>query len=197
MIRTKKKVFVIRTYQFEASTFRKGSAAPADQVLSGGTLPVKGYLYTNTNERSDFTFMVPLDWVRGTDFQFMIKCAVPSGQTFNVADKINLDMRIRVDVGDGSTSLIDDTKVRIFDVDTPSVSAPYYNVVQNNQIVADGNTEGKSYMSNIFINVGDLAGQLDCEPGGVIYGNIGLKSILAGNVPSLFIYQMHINYYGL
>lgn len=33
--------------------------------------------------------------------------------------------------------------------------------------------------------------------GSVFYGEISLKSVAAGNVPSIVIYQMHINYHGI
>ena len=177
----------IKTYQFEIDNFKKGVTAPANVTV--GTAPVvNGMKFTAITQRLGFTYMVPLDWDSTTDMQFMVMCAITSGSTLNVGDKINLQVECRVSVGFGGSKL--DDAGGISDITTPLGSSPFSEFGRDDTIIAGKNTEFYTYMPTVILPKTDLVG-----PGRVFYGQLSLKSIAAGNVPEIIVYQMHVNYF--
>jgi len=179
----------IKTYQFELDNFKKGNTAPSTEYV--GTAPrVTTFKFDNLLQRVGFTFMVPLDWDGETDMQFMAMTAVPAGVTHNVGDIINLKVESRVTRHNGITKLDDAGQANT--TQTTSTSSPYYEVDNYNTMLAGGNTEYHTYMPSVVIPVADIGGV-----GAVMYAEVGLNSISTGSVPSILIYQLHLNYFGI
>ena len=179
----------VKTYQFELDNFKKGNTAPSTEYV--GTAPrITTLKFDSVLQRVAFTFMIPLDWDSDTDMQFMCMVAVPAGVTHNVGDIVNLTVESHVARHIGVTKL--DGPRAVDTTQTISTSSPYYDVPNDNVMLAGKNTEYYTYMPHIMIPVADIGGV-----GGIFYGEIGLNSIAAGNVPSILIYQLHINYFGL
>lgn len=178
----------VKTYQFELNNFQKGNVAPT--AVDIGTAPViNGLLLDNINSKVAFNFMIPLDWDSATDMQFMAMVAIPSGVTANVGDKIQMKLEHRVTRSGGLTKA--DIAGVVHDTDEPQGSAPY-GAVNDNVILSGKNTEFYTYMPHVIIPVEDIGGI-----GGILSGEISLQDIGVGNVDSIVIYQMHLNYIGL
>lgn len=177
----------VRTYQFEVGTFRKGSSAPTE-VVAGTNPEVRGLRLDATNQTLAFTFMTPLD-AAPADMQLMFQCFVPAGKTFNVGDLINLKVYHRTNAPGGTTKV--DSTGSVATTATTSITAPYASGGNDNVIVTGGNTAYFAYMPHVFIPSSALT------PGQVFYGEVSLNSIAAGNVDSIVVYQMHVNYFGI
>lgn len=179
----------VKTYQFELDNFKKGNTAPSTEYV--GVAPrVTTLKFDSLLQRVGFTFMVPLDWQPDTDMQFMAMTAIPAGVTHNVGDIINLTVEGRVARHNGITKLDDPGFVNT--TQTTSTTSPYYEEDNYNTILASHNTEYHTYMPSVIIPVANIGGI-----GAVMYAEVGLNSISAGSVPSMLIYQLHLNYYGL
>jgi hypothetical protein len=177
---------VVKTYQFEVDSFKKGSNAPTE-VLDGTAPEVRGMRLSNTNQRLAFTMMTPLD-ARAADMQMMFQCYIPAGQTYAVGDIINLRVEHRTNPGGGLTKVTDTGVVST--TQSTSVSSPFVDGGNDNVIVEGGTAEFSVYMPHVFIP------EFCLTPGQVFYGEVSLNSNTAPNVPSIVIYQMHINYFG-
>jgi hypothetical protein len=178
---------VVRTYQFEVATFRKGSTAPTEVTV--GTNPeIRGLRLDATNETLSFEFMTPLD-AAAADMQMMFQVFVPAGKTFTVGDLINLKVYYRTNPGGGTTKV--DSTGSVKTTQDTSLTAPFADSANDNVIVTGGNTEYYAYMPHVFIPAAALT------PGQVFYGEVSLNSIAAGNVDSIVVYQMHINYFSI
>lgn len=179
---------LIKTYQFEVDTFKKGQTAP-DEVLIGTAPQVRGLLFDATNQKIFFTFMTPLDAKPDCDFQMMFMCAIPSGKTETVGDLINLRVDYRVNFpASFSPTKLDSTGATVT-TQTTSTTAPFVAHGNDNVILAGANTEFYTYMPHVYLPAAAMV------PGGVFWGEVGLNSIAAGNVDSIVIYQMHCNYF--
>ena len=177
---------IVRTYQFEVGTFRKGSTAPTE-VTVGSSPEIRGLRLDATNQTLAFTFMTPLD-AATADMQMTFMCHVPAGKTFTVGDLINLKVYSRTNSGGGTTK-VDSTGV-LATTATTSTSSPFASGGNDNVIVSGGNTQYYAYMPHVFLPASELT------PGQVFYGEVSLNSIAAGNVDSIVVYQMHVNYFG-
>lgn len=177
---------VIRTYQFEVSTFKKGVTAPTE-VLVGSAPEIRGLRMNATNQTLAFTFMTPLDAVTA-DMQFMAQVFIPEGQTFTVGDRINMKATFRTNAPFGVTKV--DSVGLVATTQTVSVTAPFATDENDNVIVEGGNTEFYAYMPHINLPAASFT------PGQVFYGELSLNDVSTGNVPSIVVYQMHVNYFG-
>ena len=178
----------VKTYQFELNNFQKGSVAPT--AVDIGTAPVvNGLLLDNINSKIAFNFMIPLDWDSSTDMQFMAMVAIPAGVTALVGDKIQMKIEHRVTRSVGATKL--DIAGVVHDTDEPQGTAPY-GAINDNVILSGKNTEFYTYMPHVILPVSTIGGI-----GGVLSGEISLQDLGVGNVDSIVVYQMHLNYVGL
>jgi hypothetical protein len=180
----------VKTYQFELDNYKKGNTAPAT-VYTGTAPRITALEFNNVLQRVALTFMVPLDWNTNTDMQFMCMVAIPAATTHTVGDIINLTMESHTGRHLGTTKL--DGVRQSSDSQVTSTSSPFNTDENDNVILSGKNTEYYIYMPHIIIPKENLVGGV----GGVFYAEIGLNSIAAGNVPSILIYQMHVNYFGL
>jgi hypothetical protein len=179
--------FQVKTYQFELNNFQRGNVAPV--AVDIGTAPViNGFLLDNVNSKMAFNFMIPLDWDSETDMQLMAMVAIPAGVTATVGDKIQLQVEHRVTRSGGVTKL-DDAGV-VHDTDQPQGTAPY-GVVNDNVILAGKNTQYYTYMPHVILPASTIG-----DVGGVFSGEISLQDIGVGNVDSIVLYQLHLNYKG-
>lgn len=179
---------LVKTYQFEVGTFKKGNIAPTE-VLVGSSPEVRGLLFDATNEKASFTFMTPLDAASNADFQMMFMCAIAAGKTESAGDLINLKVDYRVNFPANATPTKLDSTGASVTTQTTSTTAPF-NTLGNDNVIIDGaNTEFYTYMPHIFLPSAAMV------PGGVFWGEVSLNDISSGNVDSIIIYQMHVNYF--
>lgn len=178
----------VKTYQFELDNFKKGNTAPSTEYV--GTAPrVTTLKFDSVLQRVGFTFMVPLDWDPTTDMQFMAMVAVPAAATHTVGDAINLTVESHVSRQVGVTKL--DGPRQVNNTQTTSTTGPYNDAGNDNIMLDSKNTEYYTYMPHVFLPAADIGGI-----GGVMYAEVGLNTIATGNVPSILIYQLHLNYFG-
>ena len=179
--------YQVKTYQFELNNFQRGNVAPT--AVSIGTAPViNGFLLDNINSKMAFNFMIPLDWDSTTDMQLMAMVAIPSGVTALVGDKIQMKVEHRVTRQFAVTKA--DAAGVVHDTDQPQGTAPF-GAVNDNVILAGKNTEFYTYMPHVILPVSTIGGI-----GGVLSGEISLQDIGVGNVDSIVLYQLHLNYKG-
>ena len=179
--------YQVKTYQFELNNFQKGNVAPV--AVDIGTAPVvNGLLLDNINSKVAFNFMIPLDWDSTTDMQLMAMVAIPTGVTALVGDKIQMKVEHRV-TRSGAITKLDDVGV-VHDTDQPQGTAPY-GAVNDNVILTGKNTQYYTYMPHVILPVSTIG-----EIGGVLSGEISLQDLGVGNVDSIVLYQLHLNYKG-
>ena len=179
--------YQVKTYQFELNNFQRGNVAPV--AVDIGTAPVvNGLLLDNINSKVAFNFMIPLDWDSTTDMQLMAMVAIPTGVTALVGDKIQMKVEHRV-TRSGAITKLDDVGV-VHDTDQPQGTAPY-GAVNDNVILTGKNTEYYTYMPHVILPVSTIGGI-----GGVLSGEISLQDLGVGNVDSIVLYQLHLNYKG-
>jgi hypothetical protein len=177
---------LVKTYQFEVDTFKKGTTAPTE-VTIGSTPEVRGLRFNATNQKASFTFMTPLDAKPNCDFQMMFMVAIPEGVTAVVGDLINLRVDFRVSAGMGESKL--DATGTTVNTQTPSLTGPFYEHGNDNVILTSKNTEYYTYMPHVFLPTASMV------PGRVFWGEVSLNSVATGNIPSIVLYQMHCNYF--
>lgn len=178
----------IKTYQFELNNFQRGVVAPTAVTI--GTAPViNGFLLNNINSKMAFEFMIPLDWDE-TDMQFMAMVCIPAGVTATVGNKIQMKVQYRI-TRSGATTKANDTGIQN-DTDTPAGTGPFGAMGNDNVILIGKNTEFYTYMPHVFLPSVGIGGV-----GGVLSGEVSLQDIGVGNVSSIVLYQLHLNYYGI
>lgn len=64
-------------------------------------------------------------------------------------------------------------------------------IVYDNVILSGKNTEYYTYMPHVILPVSAIG-----EVGGVLSGEISLQDLGVGNVDSIVLYQLHLNYKG-
>lgn len=178
----------IKTYQFEVDTFKKGSTAPTE--VTAGTAPeIRGLRFNALNQKATFTFMTPLDAKPACDFQMMFMVYIEGGKTETVGDLINLRVDYRVNApGNVSATKVDSAGASVNTQGT-SLTGPFIAGSNDNVILAGQNTEFYTYMPHVWLPAAAMV------PGQVFWGEVGLNDITAGNVNSIVIYQMHVNYF--
>ena len=178
----------VKTYQFEVDTFKKGSTAPTE-VLIGTAPQVRGLRFDNLNQKATFTFMTPLDAKPDCDFQMMFMVAIPAGKTFSAGDLINLRVDFRVNFPASASPGKLDSAGTTVNTQTASTTGPFVVDGNDNVIIAAANTEFYTYMPHVYLPAASMV------PGGVFWGEVGMNSITGGNVDSIVLYQMHVNYF--
>tara|TARA_R110000772_G_scaffold161817_1_gene272954 strand:- start:7291 stop:9477 length:2187 start_codon:yes stop_codon:yes gene_type:complete len=179
--------FQVKTYQFELNNFQRGNLAPV--AVEIGTAPViNGFLLDNIDSKMAFNFMIPLDWDFETDMQLMAMVAIPAGVTATVGDKIQMKVEHRVTRQFAVTKA--DAAGVVHDTDQPQGTAPFGDI-NDNVILTGKNTEYYTYMPHVILPASTIG-----EIGGVLSGEISLQDLGVGNVDSIVLYQLHLNYKG-